>query len=295
MKNYRFWLLVSLAWPLMVLGQEIGVVTLVEGPLKVIRGTSVFMVAEGAPLRPGDIVECADRGLAQLEFDDGTIVALQGDSRLLLFGYPSGRRSRSRAPELILLRGWLKAETKISDGGGAYRYHTQLITAATRDGTLVIRTTPQSVDAFLESGSGTVGENDDRRRSPRVLDGKPGQFFSLTAGKQIVSLPRPSASFVAAVPIPFQDTLPPRRQALRGKSIEMKPDHEVTYAEVADWLKIDRRWRGGLIQQFAPRLRDATFRQPLVANLREHPEWDPILNPEKYKPKSDQSVDPARP
>lgn len=286
MKKSRFWLLtLMLAWPLMVLGQEAGVVTLTEGPpLKLIRGTSVFMIGEGTRLSPGDIVECADLGLAQLELEGGTIVALHGDSRLFLYSLASGRRSRSNAPELVLLRGWLKAETKA--GEGAYRFHTPLLTASTRDGTLLIHATSESVDVFLEAGSVSIEENGSGRRPSHTVDGKPGQYFSLTAGKEIISLPRPPTPFVAAVPISFQDTLPPRRLALRAKPTEPKPDHDVSYAEIAGWLKIDRRWRRGFIRQFTPRLRDASFRHALAAGLKDHPEWDRILNPEKYRRKS---------
>ena len=39
------------------------------------------------------------------------------------------------------------------------------------------------------------------------------------------------------------------------------------------------------MQRFIPKAHDPAFRQALVANLRSHPEWDPILFPEKYKPK----------
>ena len=289
MKNHRFWLLLLLVWPLMALGQEVGVVTLTDRPLKLIRGTSVFMVGEGARLRPGDIVECVERGLVQLELDGGTIIALHGDSRLFLYEFASGRRSRSNGPELVLLKGWLKAETKA--GEDAYRLHTLLLTASTRDGTLVIHVTPESADVFLESGSGSVEESSGRHRPDRRVDGKPGQYFSLIAGKQIVSLPRPPTPFVTAVPISFQDTLPPRRQALRSKSTETKPDHDVTYPEIADWLKIDRRWRRGFIRQFSPRLRDPAFRRDLAANLKEHPEWHRILYPEKYRRKSAENAE----
>lgn len=288
MKKSRFWLLpLLLAWPLMVLGQEAGVVTLTEGPLRLIRGTSVFMVGEGTRLSPGDIVECADRGLAQLELDGGTIIALHGDSRLFLYSIPSGRRSRSNAPELVLLRGWLKAETKASDS--AYHFHTPLLTASTSDGTLLLHATPASVDVFLESGNGMIEESGGRRAPNRAVEGKPGQYFFLAADKKIVSLPRPPGAFVAVVPISFQDTLPPRRQALRAKPSEPKPDHDVSYGEIADWLKIDRRWRRGFVRQFTPRLRDASFRQALAAGVKSHPEWDRILYPEKYRRKSAES------
>ena len=159
----------------MVLGQDVGVVTLAEGPLKLIRGTSVFMVGEGARLSRGDIVECADRGLAQLEIEGGTIIALHGDSRLFLYSLASGRRSRSNAPEVILLSGWLKAEIKA--GEGAYRFHTSLLTASTGDGTMLIHAAPASVDVFLESGSGLIEESGGRRPPSRAVRREAGTVF----------------------------------------------------------------------------------------------------------------------
>jgi hypothetical protein len=39
------------------------------------------------------------------------------------------------------------------------------------------------------------------------------------------------------------------------------------------------------MQRWRRNARDPAFRAALVANLASHPEWDPILFPEKYKPK----------
>jgi hypothetical protein len=39
------------------------------------------------------------------------------------------------------------------------------------------------------------------------------------------------------------------------------------------------------MQRFIRKADDPAFRQALIANLRFHFEWDPILFPEKYKPK----------
>jgi len=40
-----------------------------------------------------------------------------------------------------------------------------------------------------------------------------------------------------------------------------------------------------VVARFQPRAADPAFRAALVANLRFHPEWDPVLFPEKYLPK----------
>jgi hypothetical protein len=60
---------------------------------------------------------------------------------------------------------------------------------------------------------------------------------------------------------------------------------EIAYADVEIWLKAPPEIRRPLMQRFIPKANDLAFRQALVANLKSHPEWDPILFPEKYKPK----------
>jgi hypothetical protein len=49
------------------------------------------------------------------------------------------------------------------------------------------------------------------------------------------------------------------------------------------------------VKRFESRSKDSEFRRKLIENLREHPEWDRVLFPEKYEqkgrndPKSGQS------
>ena len=46
--------------------QEIGTMTLVEGPLRLIRGATVLQGTEGVRLHTGDIIESSDKGFVQL-------------------------------------------------------------------------------------------------------------------------------------------------------------------------------------------------------------------------------------
>jgi hypothetical protein len=106
-------LLLFLWQPLTVAAQEIATLTLVEGPLRVIRGTTVLRAGEGVRLHQGDILESANPGFAQLEFAGGTIVALGPSTRVLLFHFPAGyaggkTTGKAATAELVLLSGWLK-------------------------------------------------------------------------------------------------------------------------------------------------------------------------------------------
>ena len=48
--------------------------------------------------------------------------------------------------------------------------------------------------------------------------------------------------------------------------------------------------RRQFIERWRVKAREGAFRSALVANLTHHPEWDPILFPEKYLPKKPASA-----
>lgn len=253
--------------------QEVGTLTLVEGPLRLIRGTTVLQGAEGVRLHQGDIVESSDAGFAQLEFTGKTIVALGPATRVLLFG-----RAAGSAEELVLLSGWLKAQSSES-----YRYSAPLLTVSTADSSLIIHSTGESAEIFVESGSGRIGEValDGKARNSQIA--RAGQLFSRVAGKEVSVNSRPSHSFVEAMPPPFRDTLPSLLARFANKLVQPKRDHEVTYSEVQPWLTTGLVWRRGFVKRFEPRLQDPEFRKVLEAHLKDHPEWGPVVHPELYQ------------
>jgi hypothetical protein len=282
-------LVLSLLLPISASAQEAGTLTYVEGGLRVIRGTTVFQAAESMRFRLGDIIESADPGFAQLEFPGGAIVALGPSSRVLLLSGQAGRavdKSAGGPPAaaLVLLSGWLKGE--VSPSTGAHRYATPLLAVTSRDGSVVLHAAA-ATEIFVESGSAAIAVvNPDGNLGGSNL-AKGGQFFSRRAGKAVITSPRPDASFVSSVPRPFQDTLPSRLTRFAGKRpAEPRREHEVTYPEIQPWLTIGHAWRRGFVERFQPRLSDAEFRRAIEAHLSEHPEWDRILHPEKYEPKT---------
>ena len=274
--------------------QSVGTVTLLEGSLRVIRGTSVVPGAEGMRLRQGDIIESSNGGFVQLEFTGGAIAALGPSSRLYILRHDS-RASSERASEkaggrnavdaeLILLSGWLKGES--SSTAGSYRYETPILSATTGNGTVLVHADEGGCDVFVESGSAVIGEvsADGSSRQPGVA--KAGQFFSRRAGKSVTSSSRPNATFLDAMPHPFRDTLPSRLAHSAGKPVEPKTDHQVSYIEIQPWLRMPAAWRRGFVDRFEPRLKDPEFRKQLELHVAEYPEWDKILHPERHPPES---------
>lgn len=294
MKRVLALLALVLSFPLSARTQEAGTLTFVEGGLRVIRGTTVLQGVEGMRLRPGDIFESADPGFAQLEFPGGGVVALGSASRLLLLSHRAGRGlektgGATPAVELVLLSGWLKGE--INPNAGAYRYATPALAATSKDGSVVLHAAA-ATEIFVESGSAAVAVVKPDGNLGNSSSTKAGEFFSRRAGKSVITSPRPDPSFVNSMPRPFRDTLPSRLPRFAGKRpAEPRRDHEVTYPEIQPWLTTGHAWRRGFVQRFEPRLNDAEFRKGIEARLGEHPEWDRILHPEKYQPKTPPPAD----
>jgi hypothetical protein len=283
--------------PLHAAAQELGTITVVEGALKVIRGTTVLLGTEGMRLHRGDIIENSGPGFTQLELVGGSILALGGSSRLFLFRYPAGTGGRNvvgeTASELVLLSGWLKAET--SSSSRTHNYASPLLAAATRDGTLVLHVIPEAAEVFVESGSARFGEISSDGSWRDTGHAKAGEFVSRRAGSSVMLEPRPTSIFTESMPRQFRDTLPARSSRFAGKATEPKRLHEVTYSEVRPWLTIGRTWREDFVERFRPRLKDAAFRKALEAHIDAYPEWDPILHPGRYEPKLPPAPDKPNP
>jgi hypothetical protein len=268
-------------------GVGMGVFTIVEGDLAVLRETRQFPAAEGMRLRAEDIVRSGTGGrLARLELDDGTLLDLGPDTELQL--QPRGLGGE-RAATVYLLRGWLKVTTPPAGTTLASpRMDVRKIA-----GSAVLRITPQATLMFVESGRAELNERADGRQATHAL--REGDAFALRAGAAGAVLRRPPADLVDGLPRGFVDPLPRRAAAWRDRSVEPGAGAAVDYAVAAPWLHAESALRPAFVQRFTPMTRDRRFRASLVAELRIHPEWDRVLFPEKYRPKPPPVVVPLLP
>ncbi len=271
--NRAFMVLALWLLPSFGAAQEIGTFTLVEGSPRIIRGTAVLRGSEGMRFETGDIVECSAPGFVQAEFPGGAVIAFGPSTRVWI------RTAGAKGTELVLMSGWLKGEIPAS--GGAYRYVSPVLSATTRNGSVILHAAAGTADIFVESGSANVGNVAGRGQAAKA-----GQFFTRRAPKNVAVSPRPDAAFLESMPRPFRDTLPSRLSHFAGKrAVEPKRDHDVTFAEVEPWLKIGSG-RRAFEERFQPRLRDAEFRKAVEPHLANYPEWDRVLHPEKYQQNS---------
>lgn len=276
MRMLRAWLLLCLA---LAAGganaaTEIGVVTLVEGGARVLRGATWYKLAAGVRVEEGDIVAAQERAQVQVEAAGGTAFNLVGPGALHFASAP-----RTGPLQVGFPGGWLKA---------AVRPPGVLLDMAAFDLTadeaiVVVHAQAAAAEIFVESGGAKLVDAAARGGDANVRDARRGEHWTKSAGAAFASVPRAPRPFVEAMPRHFVDPLPALAAKATGSRPALVADHEITYAEAEPWLA--GRDRALFEKRFAGRLRDPAFRKAVEPNVARYPSWDRILHPEKYAPK----------
>lgn len=261
---------------------SIGIVTIVDGEMAVVRDTQRFAGAEGVRLRSDDILRTgSDARLARVELTDGTTLDLGPDTELMLQPRTGGAFGE-RAAALYLARGWLKIGT--TGDPGVAGVASAALDLQRLSGTAVLRAMSGATLLFVETGTAQVAEVQDGRAT-RAQTLRDGDAFVKRANEPATAARRPPADLLQGLPRGFVDSLPRRASRFQANPVEPGAAVPVAYAEVSRWLNGEAPLRAMAVPRFTPRIADRGFRAPLVAELRAHPEWDRVLFPEKYKPK----------
>jgi len=252
------------------------VVTILEGDAALTRGTSRFVLAEGVKLQQTDIVEVSDKGLLQIEFGDGLIVALGPGARALLtsLGGKAGI-------EMFVLAGWAKLVT----AAPALRLVTPTATLTLNNDVAVLLRDPALLSIFCEQGDIKLAEPPPGKGADRQVGLRNGDFYTRKEFDKGEIASRPAKAFVADLPKAFHDNLPARAARFANRVVEPRKIGEIAYPEAEAWLTSTQPVRRILVPRWHGRAKDTAFRKGLIANLAAHPEWDRILFPEKYLPK----------
>ncbi len=263
---------------------SLGVVSIKEGELVVLRESREFPAAEGLRLRADDIVRSRDgTRLARIELDDGTLLDL-GPATELLLQPRALSGGAERGLMLYLLRGRLKLGTAPGQGASGMRLALPQLGLAQLAGSVVVRATPLATLVFMETGRADVFER---------AQGQPASRHTLTDGDAFVAratlpgelLRRAPGDLIDGLPRAFVDSLPRRAALWRGRVTEPAVGSEPSYASVAPWVNSEALLRPLFVQRFAALARDPRFRAGLLGELRAHPEWKRVLFPAKAQPK----------
>jgi len=260
-----------------------GTITILEGDALIYRGSARVHAAEGVRVAPGDIVHTAASTFVQVELPDQAVVQLGSATRVML----NAVSTRQKAERwLYLMDGWVKLSGAKRDGGSAtgIDLRAPLIEIPASAAVVVLHATASEVELFVERGEVRIGERQASGPAAAVVL-KMGDFYRRKAGARGAVNPGSMQSFIDSMPRAFRDSLPLRAERFREQIVRPKDAPDFQYADVEAWLDAEPAVRRPLVQRWRAKARDAAFRAALIAHLSQHPEWDPVLFPEKYLPK----------
>ena len=244
-------------------------VTMLDGDATLLRDGSRYALAEGVRLQAGDLLMTGPQTrLLRVEFPGGLGVAFGPASRAML----TPDLGDDMRGGVYLLSGWAKlaAPTGVSGAIRSPRADTD-----TTAGTLILSVQPDAAQAFAETGPSRV--------QSRVPDAPPqalksGEMLALPAGgAKLVLSKGVSQAFVQAMPRAFMDSLPSRLSAFPADV----PPHrlgDMNYADAQPWIDAEAPLRRVFAERWRRLAADPQFRAGLVAGLKSHPEWAPILS-----------------
>ena len=255
--------------------------TILDSGASVIRGTSRSAAVIGMVVKDGDIVESAETAtLVRVEFADKSVVDLGPATRVWV--RPSLKpASGFAASNVYVLEGWVKLVAAPGQGAGA-AFESPAAKLLTR-GTCVLESHGTTASVFAEAGDTRAASKSSAQDTATSLAS--GQFLALAAGKGAQTSARPPPDWLKRVPRAFKDSLAPRTERFGTREPTPAPPRPLDYAAIEPWLKAEPAVRMALLPRWKPMAREPAFKKMLIDNMRQHPEWDRIVFPEKYKPK----------
>jgi hypothetical protein len=251
-------------------------VTMLDGEATLLRDGGRFALAEGVRLQAGDLLATGPQTrLLRVEYPGGPAVAFGPASRAML----TPDLGDDMRGGVYLLSGWVKLAAPAGVSGAL---RSRVADTDTTGGNLILALQPDAAQAFAETGPSRV-----QPRAPGVPAQalKAGEMLTLPAGAPPVLSKGASPAFVHAMPRAFMDSLPSR---LAKFSTDAPPRRlgDMSYADAQPWIDAEPSLRRVFAQRWRRLAAEPQFRSGLVAGLKAHPEWTPILYPPPPRPPS---------
>ncbi|NDP41935.1 MAG: hypothetical protein GZ089_04330 [Aromatoleum sp.] len=263
---------------------DAGMVTLVEGPARILRGVTWYKLLPGAILQDGDVIDAAAATKVQAEVAGGPMLHLVGPALLYAAAIPprgDGTSGTGGAVEFDLEHGWLKVASTVDKVAARLRTSGALVAFA--DATVVLRADPTSTEIFVESGAARITEMGRSGKPGSAHDATAGEYWSQGVDRSITTQRGAPAKFVAAMPRHLTERLGSFAARHKGQSAAFTADRDIALAE-ADVL-LAGPYRKTFVRRFSSRLADPAFRKEVDAGIAAYPEWDRVLHPEKFRPR----------
>jgi hypothetical protein len=279
-------------------GADIGVVTILDGGVRVLRGATWYKLVEGARVQDGDLLDAAERAQVQVEMTSGAIVNFAGPAGLLAVsagtaGAGARDAKQAAAAEVYLPHGWLKMAAK---PGAALRVRTASGAVSATDGVAVVHSDADAIEVFVETGSAKLLEPGKSGADGAPHDVKAGEFALRAPDRPFATAGAAPLRFVGAMPRHFRDPLPARAAQYAVVRVQLAADRPISYAEAEPWLASP--YRRLFIKRLQSRLSDPEFRTAAMAKPQAYPEWQAAIAPPEAAPapkeKEKEKVEPPK-
>ena len=271
-------------------GADIGVVTVLDGGARVLRGVTWYKLVEGARVQDGDLIDAAERAQVQVELTSGPIVNFVGPTGILAVGAGGRDAKQASSAEVYLPRGWVKLAAKAS--GAPLRVRTNSGALSATEAVAVVHADGDAIEAFVETGNAKLlepGKGGDG--APHDL--KSGQFALRAPDRPFATAGAPPQPFVAGMPRHFRDPLPARAAQYSVVRVQLAADRPISYAEAEPWLT--GPYRRLFVKRLQSRLSDPEFRSAAMAKPQAVPEWQTAAAPAPApEPQAKDKTEPAK-
>jgi hypothetical protein len=250
-----------------------------EAPVTLIRGTSMFVVSAPVALLPGDLLATDTQpATARLEDGYGTLAGLGPQTRLAVTPRGRGGNGEAAPESLSLLSGWLKVTYKSINTAEPLRLETAALRTTVQQGSLVVHATGEATGLFVENGN-VVAAMPEASGVP--LSVSSDVYMQRQLGQQPGQEARPPARFINEMPAMFRDPLV--QLPAHAPLLDLVPSQEQqpAFADLADWLTSPLPIRRTFVRRFRGLAQNEPFRTGIERNLRDLPDWQPVLYPRR--------------
>jgi len=248
---------------------NVGLLTLTEKPLRLIRGATLYQAPVGTGVQADDFIE-SDQSNVQIDELAGIRVALGPHTRIYL--EHSGKSTR-----INLLNGWLKLQPIPGGKTENLTVKTATLSLDVSRSASVIHADGTRTEVFIEDGTQTLTERDAGGHEGRNITLKQEEYAQRKADEPLSAAGRPGSDFIGAMPAEFFDPMP----VILNKNLPALPlakVREVNFDDVSPLLlgtvRLDMR---SLATRLSPRLSDPAFRQAITQRFGGTLEWETEL------------------
>nr|WP_314577886.1 hypothetical protein [uncultured Pseudomonas sp.] len=252
----------------------IGVLALAEKSVRLIRAATLYQAPAGTHLQTADVIE-SEQSSAQIDDLAGIRLALGPHTRIYLDRSGGGTH-------IVLFQGWLKLQPVSSAKPENLTVSTATLTLDASHSASVIHADGTRVEVFVEDGTQTLIEQDNRGHEGRKLTLKQEDYAQRKGDEPLSAPGRPGSDFISAMPAAFFDPLP-NVSSKKLPNAPLDKVRDVAFDDVSQLLlgpiktgslKLDNR---SLATRFSPRLADPAFRQTIVQRFGGTLEWETEL------------------